>query len=112
MATIKDVFTENISDLNSLLEDSIEDFAREMLQKELISRAVSRKPNYTKVFHNFLAKFPFSTEQKEIEKMCLHFLEVLDNIGEQRASKAMKKKLVDKVKTKLNIDLHLDKRHT
>ena len=108
MATIEDVFTDNVSHLNSLLEDSIEDFAREMLQNRLISRAVSRNPNYTTVIRNFLAKFPFSTEKKEIEELCLNFVNVLRNIGEHQASEKMKKQLINKVKMMLNIDLHLD----
>ena len=108
MSTIKEVFTENVNRLNSLLQHSIEDFAREMLENGLIPNAVSRDPKYTIVIDSFLASFCFITEKKEIERQCLNFLKVLDNIGVKKPSEYMKKQLVDKVKQKLNIDLHLD----
>ncbi len=107
MSTIKDVFTNNIANLNSLLQDNIDEFAREMVQEQLIARAVSRNPTYTTIVDNFLAKFAFMTEKEEIEQHCGKFLKVLQNVGEQGASKYMKKRLTDAAKTTLNTDLHL-----
>ena len=108
MSTIREVFTQNVSRLNLLLQDNIEDFAREMLQEQLIARDVSRNPKYTTVIGNFLAKLPFMNEKEEIEHHCSKFLKVLKNIGEQKAYESMKEKLVSAVKQKLTIDLHLD----
>ncbi len=108
VSTIKDVFTNNIANLNTLLQDSINEFAREMLQEQLIGDAVARKPNYTTIVNNFLAKLAFMTEKEVIEQHCGKFLKVLHNIGEQGASKNMKNQLTDAVKTRLNIELHLD----
>ncbi len=106
VTTIKDVFTNNIARLTTLLQDSIEDFATEMLQEQLIARAVSRNPNYKTIVDNFLAKLSFM-KKEEIEQHCGKFLKVLHTIGEQRASNYMKKKLTDTVKTELNIDMML-----
>ena len=105
---VKDVFTNNIARLNTLLQDSINEFAREMLQEQLISDSVARNPNYKTIVDNFLSKLSFMTEKEEIEQHCGKFLKVLQNVGEQGASKNMKKQLTDAAKTKLNIDLHLD----
>ena len=108
MPIIKDVFTKNTARLFSLLQDSIEVFARELLQEQLINDSVARNPNYKTTVDNFLAKLSFMTDKEEIEQHCGKFLKVLQNVGEQGASKNMKKQLTDAVKTKLNIDLHLD----
>ncbi len=108
MTTIKDVFRMNIARLRSLLQDNIEVFAEEMLQEQLISDAVTRDPKNKTIVDNFLAKLAFMTEKEEIEQHCGKFLKVLQNVGEQGASKYMKKQLIDAVKTRLNIDLHLD----
>ena len=108
VSTIKDVFTNNIARLNTLLQDSINEFARLMLQEQLIGDTVARKPNYTTIVNNFLAKLAFMTKKEVIEQHCGKFLKVLHNVGEQGASEFMKKQLTDAVKTKLNIDLHLD----
>ncbi len=98
----------NVSRLNSLLQDCIDDFAREMLQEQLINHAVSRNPNYTKFIDNFLASLSFMTKQVQIEQQCSKFLKVLRTIGGQNPSEYMKKQLIDNIRTKLNIDLHLD----
>ena len=108
MSTVKGVFTNNVARLNSLLQDNIEEFAREMLQESLIVPAVTRNPKCTTIIDHFLAKLAFVTELEEIEQGCVKFLKVLHNIGEQTASKYMKKQLVDAVKQELNIDMHLD----
>ncbi len=108
MSTINDVFSNNIARLHSLLEGSIDDFTREMVQEQLIVRAVSLNPTYTTVINNFLAKLAFMTEKRKIEQHCGKFLKVLHNIGEQDASESMKKQLVDAVKGRLNIDMNLD----
>ena len=108
VSIIKDVFTKNTANLYSLLQDSIGAFARAMLQEQLISDAVSHNPNYKSVADNFLAKLNFKTEKRKIEQHCEKFLKVLHNIGEQDASEYMKNQLTDTVKTRLNIDLHLD----
>ncbi len=108
MPIIKDVFTKNTARLFSLLQDSIEVFARELLQEQLISDAVSRNPNYKSVSDNFLSTLSFMTEQRLIEQHCSKFLKVLHNIGGPIPSESMKNQLTDTVKTRLNIDLHLD----
>ncbi len=97
----------NVSRLNSLLQDCIDAFAREMLQEQLISHTVSRNPNYTMIIDNCLASLSFMT-QVQIEQQCSKFLKVLHTIGGQNPSEYMKKQLVDNIKTRLNIDLHLD----
>ncbi len=99
----------NVSRLNFLLQDYIiDDFAREMLQEQLITDAVSRNPNCTKIIDNFLASLSFMTKQVQIEQQCLKFLKVLHTIGGKHPSDYMKEQLVDNIKTRLNIDLHLD----
>ncbi len=109
VSIIKDVFTNNIAKLSTLLQNSIEVFVTEMLQEQLIARVVSRNPKYTTVIDNFLAKLAFITKKEAIEQHCSKFLKVLHSIGEQEASKNMKQQLTNTVKTKLNIDLYLDK---
>ena len=111
VSVIKDVFTNNASRLSTLLQNSIDEFAKEMLQEQLIGRGVSRNPTYTTIIDNFLAKLAFMTDKKKIEQHCGKFLKVLHNIGEQEASDYMKKLLVVSVRARiLNVDLHLDDR--
>ncbi len=107
VTTIKDVFTNNTARLTKLLQDNIDEFAREMLQEQLIASAVSRNPNYKTIVDNFLAKLSFMMKKEEIEQHCGKFLKVLHTIGEQGASNYMKKKLTDTVKTELKIDMML-----
>ncbi len=107
VTTIKDVFNNNIARLTTLLQDSIDEFAREMLQEQLIASAVSRNPKYTTIIDNFLSTLPFLTDQKLIEQHCSKFLKVLHNIGGLYPSESMKKQLTDSVKTKLKIDMML-----
>ena len=105
------MFTNNTARLSSLLQDSIDEFVKEMLQEQLISRGVSRSQTYTAIIDNFLAKLDFMTDKRNIEQHYGKFLKVLHNIGEQGASEYMKKQLVDAVKaSRLNIDLQLDNR--
>ncbi len=102
VTVIKDVFNNNIARLHSLLQDTIEVFARELLQEQLISDAVSRNPNYKSVSDNFLSALSFMTEQRLIEQHCSKFLKVLHNIGGPIPSESMKNQLTDTVKTRLN----------
>ncbi len=95
----------NIAKLTTLLQDSIKVFASELLQEQLISDAVSRDPNYKSVADNFLSTLAFMTEQRLIEQQCSKFLKVLHNIGGSYTSEAMRKQLIDTVRTRLNIDL-------
>ncbi len=107
------MFTNNTARLCSLLQDSIDEFVKEMLQEQLISRGVSRSQTYTAIIDNFLAKLAFMTDKRNIEQHYGKFLKVLHNIGEQGASEYMKKQLVDAVTVRahrLNINLHLDDR--
>ena len=108
MSTIKDVFNSNVARLNSSLQDIIDAFAREMLQEGLIPDAVSRSHEYTTIINSFLSKLPFITEQREIEQKCIKFLKVLRTTGGIESSEYMKNQLVDTVKAKLSIELHLD----
>ncbi len=101
------MFTNNIARLTTLLQDSIDEFAREMLQEQLIARAVSRNPNYKTIVDNFLAKLSFMMKKEKIEQHCGKFLKVLHTIGEQEASEYMKEQLTDTVKTELKIDMML-----
>ncbi len=111
VSVIKDVFSNNVTSLSTLLQNSIDEFAKEMLQEQLIDHGVSRNPTYTTIIDNFLAKLAFLTEKKKIEQHCGKFLKVLHNIGEQEASDYMKKLLVVSVRARiLNVDLHLDDR--
>ena len=114
-APLNSVLNNNVDRLNLLLQkscvnnvDNIEDFARKMLQEQLIPHAVSCSREYTIIINQFLALFEFMTEQQQIEEQCLKFLEVLHNIGGEYPSEFIKKQLVNSVKTELNIDLHLD----
>ena len=102
------MFTRNTARLTTLLRDSIDEFAREMLQEQLIGDAVFRNPNYTTIVNNFLSTLLFMTEQRLIEQQCSKFLKVLHNIGGLHPTEFIKKQLTDTVKTRLNIDLHLD----
>ncbi len=108
VSIIKDVFNNNIADLNTLLQNNINEFARGMLQEQLIAPVVSRDPNYKSVSDNFLSMLAFMAEQRLIEQHCSKFLKVLHNIGGHYPSESMRKQLTDTVKTRLNIDLHLD----
>ncbi len=105
------MFTNNTARLSSLLQDSIDEFVKEMLQEQLISRGVSRRQTYTAIVDNFLAKLDFMKGKRKIEQHYEKFLNVLHNIGEHDASEYMKEQLVDAVRaSRLNIDLQLDNR--
>ncbi len=88
----------NTARLCTLLQDSIDEFARLMLQEQLINDAVTRKPQYKTIIDNFLAKLEFMVDKRKIEQHCGKFLKVLHNIGEQGASEFMKKQITDAVK--------------
>ena len=108
MSTIKNVFNANVSNLNELLQGNVEEFAKQMLQEDLIRPAVAHNSKDTTIIiDNCLARMPFLTSQQIIEEHCGKFLQVLNNIGEQQASEHIKKQLIDKVEEKLNINFNL-----
>ncbi len=104
------MFTDNVNKLTALLQYSIDKFATEMLQEQLIAPAVSHNPRYTTIVNNFLAKLAFMKGKRKIEQHCEKFLKVLHKIDEHDASEYMKEQLVDAVRSRLIIDLQLEDR--
>lgn len=96
--------------LKRLLNDALDDFAGEMLEKGLISRTLARDPSYSKIMDQFISFMGLMSEQSEVEEHCTSFIRVLHCMGGPiaKAGELIKKQLIKEVQEKLKVTLSID----
>ncbi len=78
---VKNTHTSMYSDISQSVEDNMEKFTEELFSRSIISTAVRKSKNYSKVTDEFWAGLPWKKTAKDIERHCVLFLESLQAIG-------------------------------
>ena len=78
---LKDAFQKQYAKLAVCLEEVMPTFAKNLYEKELISRPVMRSENYDKIVNEFLHGLQFIPSYQLLEKRCHLFIKVLREMG-------------------------------
>lgn len=91
--------------MRGLIESSIEDFAAQMLSKNLITPLIHRTSSFNSIMECFIAGFDILDELKEVQGHYGKFFSALYNIGGplEKMADRMKKAINVKLQEKMNL---------
>ena len=78
---VVDLLDTNFSKLNSVLEGSLEMFARKAFEAKLISEQVMKEKSFTGMISEFKAGMEWCRNTLEIQSRCTDFIEIFESLG-------------------------------
>ena len=78
---IIDLLDTNFSKLNSVLEGSLEEFARKAFEAKLITEQVMKDKSFLGMIREFKAGMEWCRNTLEIQSRCTDFIEILESLG-------------------------------